>query len=216
MKKGQTKTIEVFCDNGKEVTQKDREKMAEKLPGILKRVERKNKRIRAHNLAIDNKKKLFEEFDPHYDPETGILSNPKLSSGMGKIDDNSVLGILYQTLSSDETYSLKTNKVPWQQRSTAAFSLITHWEPNSFAFLGKNSGALSKNILCLDNKSNLKIMVAADAAEFLGKADHKRATFALFENIETRDWKRTKIDFNFQGIQFKWKGSLPHEDKIKF
>ncbi|MBU3661560.1 MAG: hypothetical protein FGM14_16985, partial [Flavobacteriales bacterium] len=204
------KSVTVFSDNKKELTNRDKKKLERQ----SEKIDRKNDKIEEFNNKIQKKIDIFrnDKFDFDYNESTGVLENPRLKSNVNSIDDNSVLGILFQTMESDKTYNLRTNKVPWQQVSNNG--LKGHWEPNSFAFNGKNGGAISERMLLKGNSTKLQILLAADATEFLGKTSHKRASFALFLNFDSNDFKKTKIDFNFNGIQFMYKNLRTNDTKI--
>jgi len=168
------------------------------------RTNERNAKIGEHNAKIDAKINLFRGmgFTFTYDSDKGILKDAVLEPGVS-LEAGTAGDILFKTINSEDTYILRTNFAPWQQisdrTSGSSEPLIA---PNAFAFLGKNSGAISNYAASHANKPQLQKMIAADAAEFMGITDHVRAAFILFGEGDPINYVDAKINFNRTGAQF--------------
>ncbi|MCB9196581.1 MAG: hypothetical protein H6598_10185 [Flavobacteriales bacterium] len=143
MNKENTKITYKYYAAGKEVTEKEYTKIKDENDKIIA----ENKEIRKHNQLIDTKIDLLRSegnYNIEYDKSTGMVT----ASG-GKTG-NDEIGILYDILSSDKTFTFKTNKGQSETFSRKG--------GNSF---GVSEYALEKGVDKLE-KSTFQKVIAAD------------------------------------------------------
>ncbi len=202
MNKDNTKITYTYYADGVEVSKEEYTKIEEENVKIAE----ENKEIAKHNQLIDAKIDLLRSegnYTIDYDPSTGMVT---ASGGSGGTD---ATGILYTMLSSDKTYTFKTNKGPMET-----------FNRKGLRSFGVSESALRKGVENLE-KSTFQKVIAADIGRQL-EGSFKDRLHILFEvektdpNPNSRVVTEREFDVEVRSTGVDFRNWLPTKSGRRF